>query len=168
MHSNQAMKSVHTFSAIIHIIGINPFVFVPEPILQAIFKQAGKSKGAIPICGTVNGEHYKQTLVRYSGDWRLYINTTMLKKSPERIGEEIALTIAFDPEPRVVPMHAMLKKALSANAAANEVFKQLTPSLQQEIVRYISFLKTEKSIENNVTKAIDFLLGKGNFIGRKL
>lgn len=162
------MKPVHTFSAIIHIIGINPFVYVPEPILQAIFEQAGKSKGAIPICGMVNGEPYKQTLVRYSGEWRLYINTTMLKNSPDRIGEEIALTIAFDPEPRVLVMHPLLKKALSENSRANKVFEQLAPSLQMEIVRYISFLKTEKSIENNVAKAIDFLLGKGNFIGRKL
>lgn len=162
------MKPAHTFSAIIHIIGINPFVYVPEPILQAIFEQAGKSKSAIPICGTVNGEPYKQTLVRYSGDWRLYINTTMLKNSPERIGEEILLTVAFDPKPRVIVMHPLLKKALSENSTANNIFEQLTPSLRMEIVRYISFLKTEKSIENNVAKAIDFLLGKGNFIGKKL
>jgi hypothetical protein len=35
------------FEATIYIIGINPFVFVPEPILQSIFEAAGKDKGQI-------------------------------------------------------------------------------------------------------------------------
>jgi len=42
----------------------------------------------------------------------------------------------------------------------------LRPSLQKEIVRYISFLKTEESIDRNVDNAIQFLLGKKRFIGR--
>src|SRR5690606_41266848 len=61
------------------IIGVNPFVFVPEDILKAIFEQAGKDKGPIPIKGLVNGKPYTQTLVKYSGEWRLYINMIMLK-----------------------------------------------------------------------------------------
>jgi hypothetical protein len=38
----------HTFSAVLDIIGVNPFVFVPETILQVIFKQANKTSGPIP------------------------------------------------------------------------------------------------------------------------
>lgn len=33
------------FRAEIEIIGVNPFVFVPDDILQHILKQAGKAKG---------------------------------------------------------------------------------------------------------------------------
>lgn len=36
---------IHSFSAIIKIIGINPYVSVPDDILQAIFKDANKEKG---------------------------------------------------------------------------------------------------------------------------
>ncbi|WP_245545484.1 YdeI/OmpD-associated family protein [Fluviicola taffensis] len=46
------------------------------------------------------------------------------------------------------------------------MFRGLTPSLQNEIVRYIANLKTEESVERNVIKAINFLLGKERFIGR--
>ncbi|RYZ25413.1 MAG: DUF1905 domain-containing protein, partial [Chitinophagaceae bacterium] len=63
------------FTARLEIIGINPFVFVPEPIRVEIFRKAGKDKGYIPVCGTVNGKAFRQTLVKYRGDWRLYINT---------------------------------------------------------------------------------------------
>ena len=68
------------FTAKLDIIGINPFVFVPEHILVALKAQAGKSKGPIPISGTINGVDFRQTLVKYSGTWRLYVNTEMLKE----------------------------------------------------------------------------------------
>ncbi|SEW43792.1 protein of unknown function [Chitinophaga sp. YR573] len=157
---------MHTFTAEIEIIGINPFVFVPEIILTDIFKQAGKDKGAIPIRGTINKLPYKQTLVKYSGAWRLYINTLMLKNSPNRIGESIQLTIEFDPSDRTIEPHPKLVKALHENKHAKKVFDNLRPSLQHEIVRYIAHLKTEVSIDRNVNNAINFLMGKGRFIGR--
>src|SRR5690606_16986157 len=65
---------MENFTAKLELIGINPFVFVPETILKIIFEQAGKSKGYVPIRGTVNGNSYIQTLVKYKGEWRLYIN----------------------------------------------------------------------------------------------
>jgi len=155
-----------TFNPEIEIIGINPFVFVPEEILRNIFKQAGKDKGTIPICGTINGNPYKQTLLRYKEEWRLYINTSMLKDSPKRIGEKIEMRIEFDPSDRRIALHPKLKQGLEENQEAKYIFDQLRPSLQFEIVRYISFLKTEESIDRNVKRAIQFLLGKERFIGR--
>ena len=158
--------AIHTFNATIEIIGINPFVSVPDIILTDIFRQAGKNKGAIPIRGTINNLPYKQTLVKYNGDWRLYINTLMLKNSPKRIGENIQVSIEFDPSDRTIKPHPKLVKALKENKQVKAVFDSLTPSLQLEIVRYIDKLKTEASIDKNVQRAVDFLLGKGRFIGR--
>lgn len=154
------------FKAQLHIIGVNPFVFVPAEILAEIFKQAGKNKGFIPICGTVNNKVYKQTLVRFKGEWRLYINLSMLKNSPKRIGEIIEITIAFDPKERSLTPHPKLMKAISENEEAKIKFESLSPSRKHEIVRYISFLKSEESIDRNVQKAVVFLLGKGRFVGR--
>jgi hypothetical protein len=156
----------YKFKATIEIIGINPFVYIPENILENIFKQAGKNKGFIPINGTVNNNPYKQTLVKYKGLWRLYINTTILKYSPKRIGEEIEVTIAFDPVKRTINPHPKLLEALENNIKAKNVFDKLSPSKRNEIIRYISFLKSEESIDRNVKRAIDFLLGKNRFVGR--
>jgi hypothetical protein len=156
-----------TFKAKIEIIGINPFVFVPDKILISIFEQAGKDKGHIPIKGHINDNPYKQTLVKYSGEWRLYVNTSMLKNSPKRIGEIIALTVSFDPESRAIEMPTDFATALEANPEANLVFEQLTTSRKQEIVRYLTRLKTKESLDKNIAKAINFLTGKEKFVGRE-
>lgn len=158
---------VYEFLAEIKIIGINPYVSIPESILKSIFEDANKNKGAIQIKGEVNKKPYLQNLVKYAGEWRLYINMLMLDNSPKRIGEEIKLTISFDPRERIIQMHPLLKEAIDKNENAKLVFEKLAPSIKKEIVRYISQLKTHEAIVANVAKAIDFLLGKGRFIGRE-
>jgi hypothetical protein len=154
------------FKAIIGIIGINPFVFVPEDVLAFIFHQSGKSKGAIPVKGTIDGHPFIQTLVRYSNAWRLYINTPMLQASGKKVGDEVSIILGYDKVERIVPMHPKLKKALKESKEAKSVFDKLSPSLQKEIKRYIHHLKTETAIDKNVAKAIGFLIGKERFIGR--
>lgn len=154
------------FMAELEIIGVNPFVHVPHHILLNIFNQSGKNKGFIPIHGTINSAPYQQTLVRFKGIWRLYINTKMLKNSPKRIGEEIEITVEFDPRDRSIVPHPKFLKAMDENEKAKIVFDSLSPSGQTEIIRYIANLKTEESVDRNVIKAVDFLLGKGRFVGR--
>jgi Bacteriocin-protection, YdeI or OmpD-Associated/Domain of unknown function (DUF1905) len=157
---------VHHLNTELKIIGINPFVFIPEEILSDLFNQAGKSKGHIPIKGNINGVDYKQTLVKYSGEWRLYINTTMLKNSPKRIGEIIDITIELDNESREVEMPLMFTKALKKDKNAKSVFESLPPSRSKEIVRYLANLKSQAALEKNIIRAINFLNGKERFVGR--
>ena len=155
------------FISTIDIIGINPFVFIPEKKLKAIFRQAGKTKGAIPVKGTINEKPFMQTLIKYKGEWRLYINTTMLKDSPKRIGEKIRVTVEFDAAERIVSMHPKLQEAFRQHLQAKAVFEKLAPSRQKEIMRYINHLKTDASVEKNIARAIGFLSGKEKFVGRE-
>ncbi len=157
---------MHRFKAELQIIDGNPFVFVPEEMLKELFVQAEKTKGPIPVRGIVNGNHFQQTLVKFRGEWRLYINMKMLPDSPRRIGEVIALEIEYDPSDRSIEPHPKLVLALQENEEAKRVFDSLSASLQKEIVRYISYLKSEESIDKNVKRAIGFLLGKERFVGR--
>ncbi|MDQ2718682.1 MAG: YdeI/OmpD-associated family protein [Bacteroidota bacterium] len=154
------------FCANIDIVGINPFVYLPDNVINFIFRQAKKDKGPIRVKGTINERPYKQTLVKYSGAWRLYINTSMLKNSPKRIGEMIMVTIEFDPSERIITMNPKLEIALNKNPEAKIIFDTLTPSTRLEIIRYLSFLKSKESVDKNVIRAINFLLGNGRFIGR--
>lgn len=157
----------YRFKAILEIIGINPFVFVPAEILEAVFRDAGADKGPIPIYGKVNDKEYTQTLVRYQGEWRMYINTTMLKNSPKRIGEELEISITYDPADRSIKPHPKLLEALKNDKEANTAFEKASASLRNEIIRYISQLKSEESIDRNVHRAIGFLKGENSFVGRK-
>ena len=158
---------MHRFEATIDIIGINPFVFVPDAILQSIFEAAGKDKGQIPVRLEIAHQDFIQTLVRYSGDWRLYLNGPMREVSKTTVGDTIAIGIAFDSSDRTTPLHPKLQIALDADVRAKAVFQKLAPSHQKELMRYINNLKSEESIDRNVIKAIAYLHGKQRFVGRE-
>lgn len=155
-----------SFTAELLIIGINPYVEVPEPILQQLFELTGKSRGAVPVKGLVNEKPYRQTLVRYLGEWRLYINTEMLKNSPRRIGESLSLTIQPDFDSREVVPPAAFLAVLQQHGEAMAVFERLSPSRRNEIVRYLARLKNEAVLQRNIDRAIGFLLGRERFVGR--
>lgn len=149
-----------SFSSKIQIIGINPYVLLPAKVLKELFKQAGKDKGAIPVHGTLNRKKFIQNLVKYSGKWRLYLNTPMRKAAGIDVGDMADVEIEFDPKPRLLTMHVKLKQALNKNKKAKTVFEKLSPSAQKEIIRYINNLKSEESRLRNINKAIAQLENK--------
>src|ERR1700739_4041105 len=103
------MKS---FSAKIYIIGINPYVLLPEEILQWIFAKAGKDKGHIPVKLVINNKAFIQTLIKYSGKWRLYLNGPMRKTAGKDVGDIILIKIDHDAADRTIPAHTGLDAAL--------------------------------------------------------
>ena len=157
---------MQSFSAKIQKIGVNPYVLLPSPVLKKIFLKSKKSKGPNPVRGTLNGNKFIQTLVKFSGKWRLYLNTPMRRTSGIDVGDMANFKIEFDPKPRTIPMHPGLEKDLKKNKKAKAVFEKLPPYRRKEIIRYISFLKTEESVIRNVAKVIRHLQGTERFAGR--
>jgi len=157
------MKS---FTDKIKIIGVNPYVIPPEKVLSALFKQCRRSAGPIPIRGKLNGKPYIQTLVKYRGKWRLYLNTPMRKGAGIDVGDLAKFSIAFDPRSRAIRMPNELKNALQKNSKALKVFNTLPASRKKEIIRYIAHLKQPDSIKRNIARAIRFLNGNDRFVGR--
>lgn len=149
-----------SFSATIHKMGINPYVFIPEDILMALFKQANKSTSPIPVRGRIDGKPFVQTLVKYQGAWRLYINGEMQQAAGVDVGDQAQIQIEFDPVPRIEAIHPKFKATLSKNKAAKLAFEKLTPSRQKQILRYLNTRKTEASLERNIEKIIQHLLGE--------
>lgn len=158
----------NSFTATLEIIGINPFVFVPEEILDTVFEKSGRNKSPIAVKGTVNGKEFKQNLMKYLGEWRLYVNLTMLKNSPKRIGEVIEVVLEYDDSDRSIAIHPQLEKAIKESALATENFEKLIPSRKNELVRYINNLKTEASIQRNIEKIIRHLHGETDFFGKMI
>ncbi len=157
---------MNSFSTKIYKIGVNPYVLLPAAVLKDLFKQAGKEKGHIPVRGKLNGHEFIQTLVKYSGKWRLYLNTPMRKNAGIDVGDIADVQIEFDARERIIAMHPKLEQALAKNKKAKVVFDALSPSRRKEIVRYIGFLKTEESVDRNIKRAISFLQGDERFVGR--
>src|SRR5215212_4505998 len=155
-----AHKPMNSFSAKILKIGINPYVGVPAAVLESIFEQAGKTKGPIPIRGTVNGKRFTQTLVKYQGAWRLYINGPMRDAAGIDVGDQARIRLEVDPRPRTEPIHPKFTPALDRNKTAQIAFEKLVASRQKEILRYLNSLKTEESLDRNIEKVMQHLLGK--------
>jgi hypothetical protein len=147
------------FSATIFKVGINPVVDPPERVLAAIFKTAGRSRGPIQVRGKLNGVEFVQTLIKYAGSWRLYINGAMLKESGTNVGDEVRIEIEFDPRPRDVRVPKSLAIALRNDVRAKAALERLPPSRRKEIFRYIGSLRTADAIEKNVEKVIRQLKG---------
>lgn len=142
------------FTASIYKIGINPVVDLPENVLAAVFEQAGRSKGPIPVHGRIDGAEFTQTLVKYQGAWRLYINGPMLKNSDLKVGDTTKIEIEFDARPRDVPMPKELKVAFQKNAEAEGAYAALSPFRQKEINRYLASLKSDEAVQRNIERVL--------------
>lgn len=167
MSAAETSRRIPPFTARIGIIGVNPYMIPPAAVLAALFARAGRESGPIPVRGTLNGHRFIQTLVKFKGRWRLYLNTPMRRAAGLDVGDTATVRLSFDPRKRTVRMPALLGRALMKNPAAKKVFDSLSPSRQKEINRYIQHLKTDDVRKKNVARALRFLRGKGPFAGRK-
>jgi hypothetical protein len=164
-----------TFTAKISIINGNPYVRPPDKVLSPIFKASGKSTSSIPVRGKINGAPFQQSLVRYQGDWRLYVNiimakaskTTFRKSISEIVGRRVTIAVEFDPQPPHYKMLPFLKKALDVNPAAYSNWNKLPPSRKKEVLRYFSQLKSDEAKKRNLGKLLEVLSGSdGRFMAR--
>lgn len=148
------------FAATIEKIGINPFVEPPTEVLNAIFIAAGRVKGPIRVKGTINGHDLRQTLVRYKGGWRLYINGGMCRSAGVQVGDPVRIDLEFDPEPCADLEPEMLTAALDADPTARKAFEALMPSRRRDIIRYLASLKTDEAVTRNIAKVMKQLTEK--------
>jgi hypothetical protein len=151
---------VPEFTATISKIGINPVVDPPDEMLEPIFAAAGRNKGPLRVRGTINGVEFQQTLVRFRGKWRLYINGVMCRSAGVGEGDTVDIALEYDNEPRQDRIPNSLTAALDKNRQAREAFEALTPSRRREISCYIGSLKTEEAIKRNIEKVLRMLTEK--------
>jgi hypothetical protein len=151
---------MHTFRARVGKIDINPYVQVPDDVLQKLQREAGKEKGPIPVQGTLQGQPFLANVVRYRGMWRLYLNLAMRQAANVDVGDQVTVRVDFDNAPRTVPAPREFKLALSKNKRAQEVFEKLAPSRQKEILHYLNSLKRPETLARNIEKVIKILQGE--------
>ena len=156
------------FTAIIQLLGVNPYVTPPQPVLEFIFQQGKRNVSPIPVKGKLNGVWFKQSLVRYRGDWRLYINGLMAKNSklPYKgsvvniVGQDVEIALMIDRNPIVYKMSLELRLQLDKNDEAKKAYQKLTAGRQKEILRYLGSLKTQEVLQKNIERVVHHLLGQ--------
>jgi hypothetical protein len=147
------MSGIH-FPAAVHKLGINPCVDVPASVVTRLLRAARRTSGPIPVKGTVERTPIVATVVKYQGEWRLYLNTEMRRASGVDVGDTVAVALRFDPAPRVLSLPPLLRQALGKNQRARTIWNGLAPSHRREYLLYLNSLKTPESLARNVKKII--------------
>lgn len=138
------------FHARIQLLGINPWVALPARALSELFRSAGRDKGPIPVRGLIDDIPFRQTLVKYQGEWRLYLNTPVRRAAGKDVGDRVRVSVELDPAPRREPMPPELKRALAEQPELKAAFARLAPSRRKEIQRNLAKLKSESARARNL------------------
>jgi hypothetical protein len=142
-----------TFKAVIQNAGGGgAFVDIPFDV-EKIF---GAKKPRVRA--VIEGVPYRGLLSRMGGDQHILI---ILKGIREQIGktfgDEIAITVEPDTEPREVEIPKELAKELKKEKEAKAFFDKLSYTHRREYVNWINEAKREETRQNRIAKTIEML-----------
>jgi len=147
------MSQEHSFRAVIQEAGGGgAFVEIPFDVEQAF----GASR--VKVTATIDGEPYRGSLVRMGGDCHMLL---VLKEIRQKIGkgagDEVAVTVREDTEPRRVEVPADFRDALATREAARSFFERLSYTNQREYVAWITSARRDETRRSRITRALDML-----------
>jgi hypothetical protein len=145
------MSEYHVFSGKIYKVGIIRYVDVPMDVSQAI----GGGESHVPVAGEVEGVPVRTTMVsRGNGCYRLAIHGDVRKKLRADAGTVIEVAIQRDEEPREPVLPPALVLALRNAPRAQAEFRSMTTALRRQVVRYLTSVKQQSTLERRVTAMV--------------
>jgi Domain of unknown function (DUF1905)/Bacteriocin-protection, YdeI or OmpD-Associated len=148
------MDGVHVFSAKIYKVGIIRFVDVPADISRSL----GGGDLHVPVCGEVERIPLQTTLVsRGHGCYRMAIHGDIRKKLRVDAGAVVEVAIERDEDSREPALPPALVLALRNSPKAQAAFRRMTTALRRQIVRYLTSVRQQSTLERRVTKIVQTL-----------
>ena len=144
--------------------GVNPYVLISRSRAAGLKRDW---RGPMPVLVKVNGKPTPPWRINLMplGDGRfyLYLSGAVRTASKTKVGDVVDVSVRFDPAYRGGPMHPMpdwFRRPLAADPKAKRAWDALIPSRQKEILRYLSWLKSDDARERNVARALRVLKGE--------
>jgi hypothetical protein len=161
-----------SFTAVIEIRGINPFISVSAS--QASALKPGWRR-PLPVLVRVNDKPVKASRTNMmpagDGSFYLYLNGPLRTASNTMVGDRVRVEVAFDASYKNGPQHPMprwFKQALAGAPQALKNWTALIPSRKKEILRYFAGLSSPEARARNLAKALHVLSGQtGRFMARQ-
>lgn len=142
------MDGIHIFSAKIYKVGLIRYVDVPLSISRAI----GESAPHVAVKGEVDGLPLQSTLVsRGNSCYRLAIHGDIRKKLRIDAGAIVEIAVERDEASRDPALPPALLLAFRNSPKAQAAFRQMTTALRRQIVRYLTHVKHQSTLERRVT-----------------
>jgi len=107
---------------------------------------------------TFDGVPYRGTAVRMgSPDHFLIIRKDIREQIGKQLGDEVAVSVELDTEPRVVEVPSDFAEALKSFPEARAFFDKLSYTHQKEYVRWITEAKRAETRERRINKGVEML-----------
>jgi hypothetical protein len=175
-----AVEKELRFVAQVQTAGINPYVHVPERVVQALgggthipvlvkvvrfgsqerapAQNTRRARGTarLDVPGRMEpGGWFRSTLMpQRSQEPRLYLNFWMRDAAHVGVGDRVRVTLKRDLGTRDLSMPISLRWALDSDPAANAAWEALTPSRRREILSYLNSLNSHSALERSVRKVV--------------
>jgi len=141
---------IQVFAASIYKVGLIRYVDVP----REVSKRFG-SAAHVPVTGTVEGVPVRTTLVsRGKGAYRMAIHSEIRKKLRVDCGAVVEIAIQLDEESREPELPPALVLALRNAPKAQRRFRGITTALRRQIVRYLTAVKSQETLERRVSRFV--------------
>lgn len=145
------MSGYHVFSGKIYKIGIIRYLNVSADVSRAI----GRGETHVPVAGEVEGVPLRTTLVsRGRGCYRLAIHGEIRKELSVDAGDVVEIAIQRDEESREPTLPPALVLALRNAPKAQMEFHRITTALRREVVRYLTSVKQQSTLERRVATVV--------------
>ena len=148
------------FSATIHKLGINPCVDVPANIVATLLQMANKKNTPVQVKCYLNGTIFDANVVRYMGNWRLYLNTPMRKSAKKDVGDRITIKLSYDPTARMPPIPEAFRQALRDDKDAQKAWRLRPTPKRREILQSLNDKKTNAELARSIAETVELLLKK--------
>ena len=138
---------MHIFAGKIYKMGIIRYVDVPAEISRAL----KATEVHLPVRGTVEGFPLVTTLLsRGKGLYRVAIHGDIRKKLRVDTGAVVEIAMERDNEPRDPELPPALVLALRQAPKAGAHFRGMSVALKRQIVRYLTAVKQQATLERRV------------------
>jgi hypothetical protein len=146
--------SVCTFTALLEPGGPSfmptQIVIVPQDVLEALGGKATRR-----VTGTINGYPIRLGLLPLNtGEKYLMVNKDTCKAAGVRLGQQVTVSLAPDPEPDAVDLPAELAEGLAAWPEANATFQRQSASRKRSMAYHIS---NAKQAETRLKRTVQLL-----------
>jgi len=143
------MSEYAVFSGKIYKVGIIRYVDVPADVSRVL----GEGTTHVPVLGEVEGVPVRTTLVsRGRGCYRIAIHSDIRKKLKVDAGAFVEIALERDEESREPALPLALVLALRQSPKAQAEFRRMTTALRRQVVRYLTSVKQQATLERRVSK----------------
>lgn len=152
------MNEYHVFCGRIYKVGVIRFVDVPAEVSQAMRSDVVH----VPVSGEIEGVAVRSTLVpRGKGCYRLAVHSEVRKKLKVDAGAVVEVALQLDEESREPLLPPALVLALRNAPKAQAEYRRMTTALRRQVVRYLTSVKQQSTLERRVAAFVRRLETRG-------